>query len=364
MQRLVWLVALAPRSCVMLTGLVVGKFAPLHKGHEALIAFARARCDRLVILSYSKPELPGCPPERRAAWLAALYPDAVRLVLDDTVLADFASRTGASARALPDNDAPDEVHRAFVAWVCRAMLGQTVDRVFTSEAYGNGFAASLAQHFDHPVQHVPFDRPRARVPISATRLRADPALHRAFLAPAIRRDLVRRVVLLGGESTGKSTLAAALAARLGTCWVPEYGRELWELRGGDLRFDDLLAIAREQIAREEAALETATGWVVCDTSPLVTMFYCETMFGRVDPELRMLAGRRYDATLLCAGDFPFVQDGTRQDTAFRDRQNAWYRAQLDHAGTPYRTVRGTVGARVEHALRDLGDLGCLPIMSP
>jgi HTH-type transcriptional repressor of NAD biosynthesis genes len=74
-------VALAPRDLHVLTGLVVGKFAPLHKGHEALIAFAQAQCDRLVILSYSKPELPGCPPDRRAVWLAALYPDALRLVL-------------------------------------------------------------------------------------------------------------------------------------------------------------------------------------------------------------------------------------------------------------------------------------------
>ncbi len=340
----------------MLTGLVVGKFAPLHKGHEALIAFARAQCDRLVILSYSKPELPGCPPERRAAWLAALFPDAVRLVLDDAALAAFEARTGEPPRNLPDNDAPDEAHRSFVAWVCRRMLGHTVDRVFTSEAYGDGFAASLARHFDHPVAHVLFDRPRARVPISGTRLRADPGLHADFLSPVVRRDLIRRVVLLGGESTGKSTLAAALAERLGTCWVPEYGRELWELRGGNLDFVDLLAIAREQIAREDAARDGARRWLVCDTSPLVTMFYCEAMFVRVDPELRKLAGRPYDATLLCAGDFPFVQDGTRQDEAFRDRQDSWYRDRLARAGTAYRVMRGALPARVETAACHLADL--------
>jgi NadR type nicotinamide-nucleotide adenylyltransferase len=340
----------------MLTGLVVGKFAPLHKGHEALIAFARAQCDRLVVLSYSKPDLPGCPPERRAAWLAALYPDALRLVLDDAALVDFAARTGQAARTLPDNDAPDEAHRSFVAWVCRAILGLTVNRVFTSEVYGDGFAASLARHFGHPVDHVMFDPARVRIPISATRLRADPSLHRAFIAPAIRRDLVRRVTLLGGESTGKSTLAAALAHRLGTLWVPEYGRELWELRGGELRFEDLLAIAREQIAREDAALDDASGWLVCDTSPRVTRFYSESMFGRVDPELQELAKRSYDATIVCAGDFPFVQDGTRQDSAFRDRQNAWYRDQLDRADIAYWIVCGTLFARTEAALHHLGGL--------
>ncbi len=343
----------------MLTGLVVGKFAPLHKGHEALIAFAQAQCDRLVILSYSKPELAGCPPDRRAVWLAALYPDALRLVLDDAALAAFAARTGAAPQILPDNDAPDEEHRSFVAWVCRAMLGLTVDRVFTSEAYGEGFAASLARHFDHPVQHVMFDRDRVRVPICATRLRADPALHRSFVCPTVRRDLVRRVALLGGESTGKTTLAAALAQRLGTLWVPEYGRELWEERDGELWFDDLLAIAREQIAREDDAREDATGWLVCDTSPLVTMFYSEAIFARVDPELGRLARRHYDATIVCAADFAFVQDGTRQDDAFRDRQGRWYRDQLDRAEISHSIVRGTVLARVEAALSYLGSVDML-----
>lgn len=337
----------------MLTGVVVGKFAPLHKGHEALIAFAQAQCDRLVILSYSKPELPGCPPERRAAWLAALYPDALRLVLDDATLAAFAARTGEAPRILPNNDAPDEAHRAFVAWACRAMLGLTVDRVFTSEAYGEGFAASLARHFGHPVEHRMFDRERTRVPISATQLRADPALHRAHVALPIRRDLVRRVALLGGESTGKTTLAAALAQHLGTLWVPEYGRELWELRGGNLLFEDLLAIAREQIAREDAALNDATGWLVCDTSPLVTMFYSEAMFARIDPELRRLAERGYDATMLCAADFEFVQDGTRQDDAFRNRQDRWYRDHLNRAEIPHSIVQGSLLVRVDAAVNHL-----------
>lgn len=337
----------------MLTGLVVGKFAPLHKGHEALIAFAQAQCERLVILSYSKPDLPGCPPELRAAWLAALYPDTLRLVLDDAALADFAARTGRPLRILPDNDAPDEAHRSFVAWACDTMLGLTVDLVFTSEAYGEGFAASLARHFDRPVEHVMFDRQRARVPISATRLRADPALHRSFVSPTIRRDLVRRVALLGGESTGKTTLATALSQHLGTLWVPEYGRELWEQRCGELRFEDMLAIAREQIAREDAARDDATGWLVCDTSPLVTMFYSEAMFARVDPELCRLAKRDYDATILCAADFAFVQDGTRQDDAFRGRQDQWYRDQLYRAGIPYSIVQGDLFARVDAAVNHL-----------
>lgn len=208
----------------MLTGLVVGKFCPLHKGHEALIEFARLRCDRLIVLSYTKPEFSDCLPERRAAWLEALYPEATRLVLDDDALARFAAKMGRHVRLLPDNDADEEEHRGFVAWVCREMLGLSVDRVFTSESYGDAFARTLARAFGHPVEHVPFDPARSSVPISGTGLRRDRILHRAFLSEPVRRSLVRRVALIGGESTGKTTLAAALADALGPRTLRAAGR--------------------------------------------------------------------------------------------------------------------------------------------
>ncbi|WP_420140074.1 hypothetical protein [Sphingomonas sp.] len=178
----------APERTV--TGLVVGKFCPLHKGHEALIAFAQARCDRLLILSYTKPEFPGCAPAQRSAWLAAQCPQAERLVIDDAALAAFARSRGEAPRLLPDNDAPAEDHRAFVAWVCHTMLGTTVDRVFTSEDYGDGFAAALAKSFGHPVTHSPFDRDRVAVPVSGTRVRADPCRHRAFLSEPVLQSFV------------------------------------------------------------------------------------------------------------------------------------------------------------------------------
>jgi NadR type nicotinamide-nucleotide adenylyltransferase len=337
----------------MITGLIVGKFCPLHKGHEALIDFARGHCDRLIILSYNKPEIDGFLPERRTAWLAELYPHAISLVLDDDALAGFAERTSTPARTMPANAEPDEAHRAFIAWVCRTMLEHRVDRVFTSEGYGNGFAASLAGHFGHPVAHVAFDPSRAAVPVSGTRLRADATLHRQFLSEPVRRSLIRRAALIGGESSGKTTLAAALADRLGTKWITEYGRELWEQRGGKLAFPDLLAIGREQVRREESARADAEDWLICDTSPLVTLFYSEAMFGRSDPALRALASRHYDLTFLCAPDFEFVQDGTRQDADFRARQHGWYVDELAAAGVTPVILAGPPEQRIEVALKAL-----------
>jgi cytidyltransferase-like protein len=172
-------------------GLVVGKFCPLHLGHQRLIDFAAARCERLVLISYTNPEFPGCAPAERARWLAALYPAATRLVVDDAALAAFAARTGEAPRTVPPNDAPDDVHRAFTGWLCLAMLGTTVDAVFTSEAYGAGFAAYLSAWFERatgracPVEHTLFDQARTLVPVSGTALRQNPQAHRAFLPEVV-----------------------------------------------------------------------------------------------------------------------------------------------------------------------------------
>jgi hypothetical protein len=135
---------------------------------------------------------------------------------------------------------------------------------------------------------------RSIIPISATRLREDPRRHRAFLSEPVRRSLLRRVAVIGGESTGKTTLAAALAAKLGTCWVPEHGRELWQRRNGKLCFDDMLPVGREQVTPEERALSDGDSWLICDTTPLVTAFYSDALYGRVGLELAGLSKRRDD----------------------------------------------------------------------
>lgn len=343
----------------MLTGLVVGKFCPLHRGHEALLAFAAERCDRLIILSYTKPEL-GYSTAQRAAWLEALHPRATILVLDDAGLAAFAEAERTTGRILPHNDAPAEVHREFTGWVCRTMLGATIDRVFTSESYGEGFAAALThQQRDfagaiHRVVHWSYDPDRCIHPVSGSALRSGAGAADAFLSPTVRASLVRRIGIIGGESSGKTTLARTLAERLRTIWLPEYGRELWERRGGELQFSDMLEIAVEQVGREEVALQSAHRWLPCDTTPLVTAFYSEAMFGRIDPALAALAFRPYDQMVVCAPDFAFVQDGTRRDASFRQRQHGWYLREIERAGVPCILVTGPIEDRCNRVVELVG----------
>lgn len=340
-------------------GVVVGKLAPLHRGHELLIRRAISQCDRVVVMSWVVPAIAGCEPEKRERWIRALFPEVTPLVITEAMLAERASAELARM-GLPGPEHDETVHRRFVGLACRELLGVDIDAVFSSEAYGPGFARELTHLYRETdptraaVEHVPVDPDRRTVPISASAIRANVHAHRRWLSPVVYADFVERVVLLGGESSGKSTLAAELARRHGTVSVAEYGRELWERREGRLAFEDLLAIGEVQIRREEEAAGRARRFLFCDTSPLTTLFYSREMFGRAEPRLEALAERRYDRVVLCAPDFPFVQDGTRREPGFRERQHRWYERELAARGIPWLPARGTLEDRIRSVSASIG----------
>jgi HTH-type transcriptional regulator, transcriptional repressor of NAD biosynthesis genes len=170
----------------------------------------------------------------------------------------------------------------------------------------------------------------------------------------VRPDELPRIALLGGESSGKTTLAVALAERLHTLWVPEYGRMLWEELRVTLDPQQLVHVAQTQVAweHEHAARALAMGarWLVCDTTPLTTLQYCLHDHGHAPPALQALAQRRYTLTVLCDSDFAFVQDGCRRDDGFRQAQHAWTLARLAERGVQPLVVRGSVAGRVTQVL--------------
>jgi HTH-type transcriptional regulator, transcriptional repressor of NAD biosynthesis genes len=180
---------------------------------------------------------------------------------------------------------------------------------------------------------------------------------------------VHRMALLGGESSGKTTLAAALAAHLGTLWVPEYGRELWLEQRRTLTVAELLAVAQTQVqweeehqarvaatlpvARSANATKQSHAWLVCDTTPLTTLQYCLHDHGQAPPELHTLALRPYALTVVCEPDFAFVQDGARRSDPFRAQQHAWTLARLASQGVQPLLVHGSVQQRVQQVLDHL-----------
>lgn len=174
---------------------------------------------------------------------------------------------------------------------------------------------------------------------------------------------VRRLALLGGESTGKTTLARALAEHLHTVWVPEYGRQRWEELRETLSACELVAVARQQIEWEDAAarrLVPPAAWLICDTTPLTTLQYCLHDHGQAPRELQTMARRHYDAVVLCEADFDFVQDGCRRDDGFRNAQQAWTLARLDEMGVACLRVRGSPADRLVQVLALLSSASATP----
>jgi nicotinamide riboside kinase len=162
---------------------------------------------------------------------------------------------------------------------------------------------------------------------------------------------VRKVVFVGAESTGKSSLAEFLAREYDTVSVPEIGRFIWEEKQGRLDPDDYVEIAvKHRQAEDEAALR-ARRWLFVDTNALTTLLL-GIQFRQVgDPppaELLRCADAckaRYAHTFVCADDIPYEEQDARENEAWRGRIQRLVLADLDARGIPYTLVRGSIAER-------------------
>jgi NadR type nicotinamide-nucleotide adenylyltransferase len=327
----------------MRRGLVFGKFMPLHHGHRLLIDTALSQCDDLTIVVYdSDPGGPGVermPMNVRLGWFRELYPEVESIVPARDIQAGNPEQN--DPRHAPE-------YAADLAYLGR------FDRVFTSEPAYERFVDLLG------AKHVVVDAARARVPIAGTTIRADLYANRGWMDPRVYSTLVRKVVLVGTESTGKSSLARRLAEEGQTLWTHEFGRELWDAQGLQGTFADHLKIATKQLEREHAALRHARDFLFCDTNPWTTLHWSLLSYGTADARLIELAERTMGDYIwvLCADDFDWVQDGTRELADGRAR--AFQQQQEDdlrRRGVEYIVAKGTLDERAElvwEALRSLG----------
>lgn len=322
--------------CVTL-GFIVGKFYPPHLGHSYLIDSARRQVDRLIIMiaHHDSQTIPG---ELRKAWLKELHPDCeIHLV-------------------------PDELDDDSAQWAdfTMAHLGRSPDIVFSSEDYGLEYARLMG------ARHVMIDRQREIIPISGTEIRAEPLENLQFLAQCVRGYLVKRVVLIGAESTGKTTLAERLAEHYETCWVPEYGREHWERKIKGKSFDDtdlswtrdeFVHIATEQQRRENELARIANRVLICDTNSFATGTWFERYQGERDSEVDAI-GRmdKVDLYLIPAPDVPFVQDGVRDGEHIREWMHERFMNQLESGLVPFVELKGSYEERRKTAIIEIDRL--------
>jgi HTH-type transcriptional repressor of NAD biosynthesis genes len=311
------------------TAVVVGKFYPPHRGHKFLIDAAVSQSEQVTVIVCDKKNAHEIPGELRGRWIREIHPTVRVLVIDDVY----------------SDDDSAEWAQLTIGW-----LGAAPEVVFTSENYGDRYAACMGS------RHIMVDRERVHVPCSGTAIRGNPFGHWEFIEPPVKAWFAKRICVLGAESTGTTTLARSLADALGTCWVPEYGREYSELklRRGKARWssDEFVSIAREQNRQEEEFARQANKLLICDTNAFATTLWHRRYMGFDSPEVAAVAAQCPCHLYLLTGDeIPFVQDGTRDGKHLRHEMQGWFRDALARQSVPWQELHGSPEARLQEALQ-------------
>lgn len=322
---------------------VFGKFLPFHKGHEAMIRFALTKCDFLtVLICCSDKET--IPAPIRKSWMERTFGNEPRLefrILD--YREEELPNTSVSSR---------EVSRVWSEKFTG--LFPDYDVVITSEKYGDYIAEFMN------ITHIPFDIPRIQVPVSATQIRNAPSRHWQFIPESVKPDYCLKVVILGTESTGKTTLTQNLAKALNAAFVLEAGRDVIP-DSNEFTEADLVNVASEHALRIRKAEQASKPLVIIDTDIHITKSYArfslELDFKVQDEVYRANLAQLY---LYLNNDVEFVQDGTRLTEEARNLLDLSHRQVLAEHGISYVEVRGSWEERFEHALSEIRKQLSLP----
>lgn len=192
--------------------------------------------------------------------------------------------------------------------------------------------------------------------------------------------MFKKIVVTGPESTGKSTLCRLLAQHYNTLWVPEFARQYLEENGTDYTYDNLLTIAKAQVALEDeyAFTKTAAGQqtkdqlspadpggpsplvpLIIDTDMYVMKVWCEFVFNKCPTwVLNAIAAREYDLYLLCNVDLRWVKDDLREypDLEIRTRLYHYYKDHMVNQQTPWIDISGDYAQRLQRAIDGIDSL--------
>lgn len=323
----------------MSTGMLLGKFLPPHAGHKYLIDFARNYVDELTVQvcpNISEP-IPG---SLRYEWMKRSF-GGVNMVYNDD----------------PNPPTPEDDPENF--WdIWKSSLLSRMDRspdfVFASEPYGFRLAEVLG------AEYVPVDHGRELVPISGSAILRNPMKYWDYLLPEARPYFLKRVALVGPESSGKSTLTANLACHYNTCFAAEYGRSFLEVAAPPLdSAETFLRILRGHRASEEAIAVQCNRLLFSDTESIVTKLWAEVYLGFVPEEVETaLINSRYDLYLVMDATVDWVQDGGRIQSVYEDRKKFALDCEhiLKNSDRNYVVLRGSWKERQAQAITAVDSL--------
>jgi NadR type nicotinamide-nucleotide adenylyltransferase len=170
--------------------------------------------------------------------------------------------------------------------------------------------------------------------------------------------MIKKIVFLGGPSTGKTTLCEALADELNSVTVSEYGRDYWLQHQVDRRLspEQLLHIAETQNQWEDQAASKANEYLFCDTSAFTTWHFAMHYHQTALPELAQLATQcwqRYDLVVLCDDDIPYDDTWERSGDANRHEFQAFNLKYLKEHSIKYILASGDIKQRKQTVLKSL-----------
>lgn len=323
---------------IMKRGLTLGKFAPLHKGHEFLLKTALSEVDELYVLIYDTDVI-SVPLQVRAGWIKELFPTIIIIEAWDG----------------PEGygDTP-EIKKVQEEYILKRLGTVKITHFYSSEFYGDHVSKALGA-IDRRV-----DEARRVIPISGTALRKNTFGLRAYLSDIVYKDLVLRVCFLGAPSTGKSTLTIKLSALYDTEYMPEYGAEFWLENQINRRItlDQFELIAPEHHNREDELVLQSNGYLFCDTCAITTYMFAKDYHGMAGPVLTQyakMAEKRYDLFFLCDTDIPYHDTWERSG----NQKRQWFQNQiigdLKERKIPFIRLAGTLEERVQKVQKVLRD---------
>lgn len=326
-------------------GMYGGKFLPPHMGHVYAATKASAYVDELYIVVCYNPQIDKlyCQNSKDIPYIPG--PERVRMWT--RIMKDLPH---VKVIGVGDHETSEDKYDWDLGGLnIKKAIGKEIDFVFGSEPeYATYFNANFPGS-----EYITIDSARKYYPISATKIREEGVFNNwNFIPNEIKPWFIKRVVLIGTESCGKSTLTKNLARLYNTTYVPEYGRTVCEDIGGEdvMVEEDFNRIALHQHHVEQEAIKNANKLVFIDTETMITQYYSELILGKRLPLLdAIIKEQSYDMILFFEPDVDWVDDGTRThgDAFERKQNNVFLKNMLKRYGVQYHTIDGSYYERLE-----------------